>query len=305
MQSKLRLGIDSPDTSHVRLFTQAFHDTDEIGTVSILTEGSIRDESVIASFVAENEIALHYRREDFLQSIDAVLLLGVDWSAHIDRSLPSLAGGKRIFIDKPVAGSYADIVRLRELLVQYPGRILGGSALPHHPAFTQFLESFRFFVKDASASVEISGSMDSYFMASHSYELASTMLGDVKDAVVEWREHVTIHSAIGQHEVTITLKQAPTLAEHPWSIRARIGKQLLLVNFPLEGIYDGLLRKIEDHLLHGSSWGPGTSIELALAAERSGHIEQAVSILDLDLRDVIPSETFVADYKARNGGMAL
>lgn len=301
----MRIGIDSPDTSHVRLFTQAFEDSDRIRVSAILSENSIRDRDVIQEFAEKHLLTLHDDRWHFADSVGAVLLLRADWSAHIDRAHYYLVNSKRIYIDKPVAGSFADIVRLRELLDQHPRQIFGGSALPHHHGFSEFLERFRFSVQQKSAEVEIFGAMDSYFMASHSYELASAILGNVRDAVVDWRDDVTIHSAIGQHEVTIALRQSPANANDPWSIRARIGGQLLLCSFPLSGIYDGLLHALHEHLLNGVFWDPGISTELALAAERSGHSGQPVSILDLDLRDVIGSEAFVADYRARNGSRPL
>jgi hypothetical protein len=301
----VRAGIEGADTSHVRLFTAAFEEAGVVRVSTIRSDRSIRNESVIDAFAEEHALTLCDSDHPFIDTIDAVLLLGVDWNAHVDRALSYLAMDKRVFIDKPVAGSFTDLVRLRELLIKYPGKILGGSALPHHPCFTQFLERFRSSTLKDSAEVEIFGSMDSYFMASHSYELASAILGDVKDAVVQWSDHIKIHSAIGSRETTISLRQAHADAEHPWSIQARVGGEPLQCTFPLEGIYDGLLHKLSEHLVRGSEWSPGIGIDLALAAERSGHSGQPVSILELDLGDMIPSETFVAEYRLRFGDKPL
>ncbi len=301
----VRIGIEGADTSHVRLFTAAFEEA-RLGRVStIRSDRSIRTEGVIDAFAEEHALTLCDSDHPFIDTIDAVLLLGVDWNAHIDRALSYLPLDKRIFIDKPVAGSFTDLVRLRELIIKYPGKIFGGSALPHHANFIDFLERFRSSTLKDSAEVEVFGSMDSYFMASHSYDLASSILGDVKDAVVQWGDHIKIHSAVGSRETTIALRQAPAAAEHPWSIQARVGDLLLQCSFPLEGIYDGLLHALSEHLVHGSPWSPGISIDLALAAERSGQTGQPVSILELDLGDMIPSETFVAEYRSRLGDRPL
>lgn len=301
----VRIGIDGADSSHVRLFTEAFEDAGIARVSAIRTDGSIRSEQIILDFAQEHSLTAFDSDHPFIDTVDAVLLLGIDWNAHLDRALPYLAHGKRIFIDKPVAGSFTDLVRLREMLTKYPGQIFGGSALPSHPQFALFMERFSFFAKGDPAEVEILGSMDSYFMASHSYELASAILGGVRDAVVQWSDHIKIHSAIGSHETTISLRQAPAGTEHPWTIRARVGKQVLLCSFPLQGIYDGLLRRLNEHLVKGSEWTPGISIDLALAAERSGHTGHPVSIQELDLGDMIPSETFVADYRTRSGRLPL
>ena len=157
----MRVGIDSPDSSHVRLFTEAFEDSDRIRVTSMLGPGSIRDRQVIFDFAQEHGLTIHEERERFADSVGSVLLLGVDWSAHVDRALYYLGHGKRIYIDKPVTGNFADTIRLRELVIQYPRQIFGGSALPHHHAFARYLESFTFFAKQDNVEVEIFGSMDS------------------------------------------------------------------------------------------------------------------------------------------------
>jgi hypothetical protein len=299
----IRVGIDGPDTSHVRLFTEAFAESGS--RIVSLLDNSIRRGEVLREFTQQEGLALHDDWHSFADTVNAVLLLGIDWTTHVDRALPYLEQGKRVFVDKPVAGSFADLIRFRELLQRYPSQIFGGSALPHHAAFIEFMERFRFFARTDAAEVEIFGAMDSYFMASHSYELASAMLGDVKDAVVQWSDQIRIHSAIGPHETTISLKQSPSGAEHPWTIRARIGKQLLLCSFPLVGIYDGLLKRLSEHLTDGAQWSPGISIELGLAAERSGHRGHPVSVQELDLGDMIPSDAFVAEYRSRYSDQPL
>jgi predicted dehydrogenase len=53
--------------------------------------------------------------EELCQKVDAVLLESVDGRPHLAQVRPVLAAGKRVFIDKPLAGSYRDareIVRL-------------------------------------------------------------------------------------------------------------------------------------------------------------------------------------------------
>jgi hypothetical protein len=53
--------------------------------------------------------------EELCRKVDAVLLESVDGRPHLDQVRPVLAAGKRVFIDKPFAGSYRDareIVRL-------------------------------------------------------------------------------------------------------------------------------------------------------------------------------------------------
>lgn len=297
----VRIGIDGPDTSHVRVFTEAFATSGEARVVAMLSDGSIRNTQVLTDFSREQELNLHNEIHPFIEDVDAVLILGVDWGTHIDRALLFLSQGKRVFIDKPVAGSFTDLVRLRELQQHYPHQIMGGSALTCHPAFADLLKQMHEF--DGPINIEIHGKMDSYFMASHSFELAGPLLSETHDAVVKWTDHIEISSLTQQ--MRIALKQSRQNVEHPWIIQARCGEELISCSFALDGIYDGLLEATSVHCLAGSTWSPGVSIELALAAERSGHSGKAVAIMDLDLGDVIPADAFVAEYRVRYGSEAL
>lgn len=301
----IRIGIDSPDTSHVRVCTEAFADGRDFEITAIYPGESIRSRSIIEAFASEHDIAICDDNEAFLLQIDAVLLLGVNWNTHIDQAESYLASGKSIYIDKPVCGSFTDLVRLRELIEKYPGKVFGGSALPHTRQFSDFLDSFLFFAKSGDAEVEIYARLDSYFMATHSFELASLLLTGTAAIGVTWTDQIEIKAVYHSFTRTILLKQAPTYEEHPWTIHARIGEQILHCPIPLTRIYDGLLDAIAEHFESGSMWSPGISLELALAAERSGKSGKQVMIADLGLGDQIPSTDFVSDYRARHADQPL
>jgi hypothetical protein len=53
--------------------------------------------------------------EAMLPKVDAVMILSIDGRKHLEQSRPVFAAGKPVFIDKPVAGSLADIVRIYAL----------------------------------------------------------------------------------------------------------------------------------------------------------------------------------------------
>jgi hypothetical protein len=301
----VRIGIDTPDTSHVRVFTEAFDSSRNFAVESIYADGSVRNREIVGDFAKTNNLRVVGSRSELAASTDAVLLLGVDWNQHIEAARTYLEFGKQLFIDKPVCGSFPDLIALRELLERYPKQIFGGSALPHTRQFKDFLGSFLFFAKSDDAEVEIYGKLDSYFMATHSYELASFLLSDTAAVSVLWGDEIEVKSVYESFTRTIRLKQAPANAEHPWSIRARVGKQLLLCPIPLQGIYDGLLNSVADHFVSGRDWSPGISVELALAAERSGKSGKPVMLTELDLGDMIPSDGFVEEYRLRFGDQAL
>ena len=53
--------------------------------------------------------------EAMLPKVDAVMLLSIDGRPHLAQARPVLAAGKPLFIDKPVAASLADVVRIYDL----------------------------------------------------------------------------------------------------------------------------------------------------------------------------------------------
>jgi predicted dehydrogenase len=127
-QTPIRVGIIGLDTSHVTAFTALLNDPSNPNhvpgarVVAAYRGGSPDVESSatrIDRFTSELQtkwnVELVGSIEELCKKVDAVLLESVDGRPHLAQVRPVLAAGKRVFIDKPLAGSYRDareIVRL-------------------------------------------------------------------------------------------------------------------------------------------------------------------------------------------------
>jgi hypothetical protein len=126
--AELKIGIIGTDTSHVPAFTKLLNDKSDPNhipgarVVAAYKGGSADVESSrtrVDRFATEIQqkygVELVNSIEELCQKVDAVLLESVDGRPHLNQVRPVLKAGKRVFIDKPFAASYADareIVRL-------------------------------------------------------------------------------------------------------------------------------------------------------------------------------------------------
>lgn len=137
----LRLGLIGLDTSHVIAFTQIFNDStrkDHVpgGRVVVAFKGGSPDIESSASRVdgytrqlqLEFGVRLVGTIEELCEQVDAVLLTSVDGRPHLDQARPVIRAGKRLFIDKPVAGSLRDAVRIFRLAEEARVPVFSSSA---------------------------------------------------------------------------------------------------------------------------------------------------------------------------------
>jgi len=68
-----------------------------------------------------------------LQRVDVVLLESVDGRKHLAQVRPVFVAGKPVFIDKPLAGSLADVIEIVELARQHKTPFFSSSALRYAP----------------------------------------------------------------------------------------------------------------------------------------------------------------------------
>jgi hypothetical protein len=71
--------------------------------------------------------------DELLGLVDAVLLESVDGRPHLDQVKPVFAAGKRVFIDKPVAGSLADAIEIFRLSKESEVPCFSSSSLRFSP----------------------------------------------------------------------------------------------------------------------------------------------------------------------------
>jgi hypothetical protein len=138
-----RVGLIGLDTSHVTAVTRALNNP-KVGGINwngykvvaaYPTKGSAdMKESIgrLAGFtdaLSKQGIEMVNSIEELLKKVDVVLLESVDGRRHLEEALPVLKSGKRMFIDKPLAGSLADAMVIFDAAKKYNTPIFSASSL--------------------------------------------------------------------------------------------------------------------------------------------------------------------------------
>jgi hypothetical protein len=119
--AELRIGMIGTDTSHCAAFTKLFNDPNAKGHVpgvrvvaafkggSPDVESSIsRVDKIAAQLEKDFGVKIYDSIEEMCKNVDAVMLESVDGRPHLAQARPVIKAGKRLFIDKPMAGSLKD-----------------------------------------------------------------------------------------------------------------------------------------------------------------------------------------------------
>lgn len=141
-KSPIKIGIIGLDTSHVPAFTKLFNDPK--------AEGDLAGFKVVAGFPGgSKDVKASYSRVDMftrqiekeygveivdsidklLEKVDVVLIESVDGRPHLDQAIPVLKAKKKVFIDKPIAGSLADAILIFALAEKYKTPVFSSSSL--------------------------------------------------------------------------------------------------------------------------------------------------------------------------------
>jgi predicted dehydrogenase len=124
----MKIGIIGLDTSHVIAFTKMLNDPQDkdylpgFRVVAAYKGGSPDVESSwsrVDNYTAELHdkwnVEIVKDIPTLCSKVDAVLLESVDGRPHLEQVKPVFAAHKRVFIDKPLAGSYKDAKEIYEL----------------------------------------------------------------------------------------------------------------------------------------------------------------------------------------------
>jgi predicted dehydrogenase len=142
----LKVGIIGLDTSHVVAFTQLLNNSKAEGdlagvrVVAAFPAGSAdlpasRDR--VAGFTAQLKdkfgVEIVDSIDELLKKVDVVLLESVDGRPHYEQVKPVLKAKKPVFIDKPVAGTLADALRIYDLAKESNVPVFSSSSLRFAP----------------------------------------------------------------------------------------------------------------------------------------------------------------------------
>jgi Oxidoreductase family, NAD-binding Rossmann fold len=138
----LKVGIIGLDTSHVTAFTSLLRNPkskSELAGFQVVAAypGGSQDVESSRSRVKDFTATLKDKYgveivdsiDALLPKVDVVLLESVDGRPHLEQVKPVLKAGKRVFIDKPLAGTLADAIQIFELAKQFKTPVFSSSSL--------------------------------------------------------------------------------------------------------------------------------------------------------------------------------
>lgn len=190
----LRAGMIGLDTSHVIAFTRILNNpknTGDLAGVRVVAgypggspdipESANRVDKFTSELRDKHGIKIVNSIDDLLKEVDVVLLESVDGRPHLEQVIPVLKAGKIVFIDKPVAGSLADALRIYALARKYKTPVFSSSSYRFGPA----IQTLR---KDAQAAglrgCDVHGPCslerhhpDLFWYGVHGVELLFTIMG--------------------------------------------------------------------------------------------------------------------------------
>lgn len=126
--AEIRVGMVGIDTSHAPAFTKLMNDSTAKGhtpgtRVVAAVRGGSRDipsswdrvEGYVKELTQTYGVEFVPTVEELCKKVDAVMIESVDGRPHLDQARPVFAAGKRLFIDKPLAGSLKDAIEIYRL----------------------------------------------------------------------------------------------------------------------------------------------------------------------------------------------
>ena len=122
---ELKLGIIGTDTSHAPAFTAIFHDASRkdhvpgVRVVAAFKGGSAdipssadRVEKFASDLASKQNVKFVSKISELCPMVDGLLLESVDGRVHLDQFRQAATCGKPVFIDKPLAASWEDVLAI-------------------------------------------------------------------------------------------------------------------------------------------------------------------------------------------------
>lgn len=140
-ESAIRVGIIGLDTSHAIAFTKllnAENPPEELANCRVVAaypKGSPDIESSVSRVpgytkeMREMGVKIVDSIDELLTQVDAVMLETNDGRPHLEQAIPVLRAKKRLFVDKPMAASLADVIAIFEAAKQLDTPVFSSSAL--------------------------------------------------------------------------------------------------------------------------------------------------------------------------------
>ena len=171
----MKIGVVDLCTSHPENFVPILR---ELGCEirCVWDSGDVRPSEFAEEFAKKFNIPhVCESLEEMVEEVEAAIIHSANWDAHIERAIPFVKAGKYVCIDKPMVGRVADVNKMIDLDIHYPGRIFGGSACQ----FAEEVLGMRHELDDADRIVSALaiGCNDLISYGIHTIEMAQAILG--------------------------------------------------------------------------------------------------------------------------------
>jgi len=171
----MRIGIVDLDTSHPAAWIPIER---ELGheIAGVWDGGSVHTAGYAERFAQEHGIPRVYATlAEMAADVECAIIHGCDWDTHLGKARPFLEAGKAVLLDKPLAGSVADIRELQRL-ERAGARITGGSSLRFCREVAAYL-GFPEAERGLPHTVFCGCGVDEFNYGIHAYSLLSGILG--------------------------------------------------------------------------------------------------------------------------------
>ncbi len=146
-QKVFRIGMIGLDTSHVTAFTKLINDPAKNSGCKVVVGYAGGSPDIPSSANRVDKFTEELREkygvqivdsiEELCQKVDGVLLESVDGRPHLKQARPVIVAKKPLFIDKPMAGSLADVLEIFRLAEENNVPCWSSSSLRYSPGIVE------------------------------------------------------------------------------------------------------------------------------------------------------------------------
>ncbi|WP_435320910.1 Gfo/Idh/MocA family oxidoreductase [Haloarchaeobius sp. TZWSO28] len=130
------IGIVGLDTSHAESFAEEVQGRASTTITGVWDGGDVRDESYLKTYCEQYDAVRYDDPHAMVGAVDAVMILTVNWDTHRELAVPFLENDVVTLVDKPIAGTLADVHAIEKAAEGTP--FFGGSAVPFHSNVQSF-----------------------------------------------------------------------------------------------------------------------------------------------------------------------
>jgi len=235
-----RIGLVDLDTSHPRAFTAILRTIPGVDVTALWDNHDVWPPGYEERFASEHGIPhVCARLEEMPGLVDAAMILGTDWDAHLDRALVFMKEKIPVLIDKPVVGSVRDCERLLDMQEKYGAPVFGGSSLRYAREVTALRAAIA--TREEIASVAAAGPGDFFSYGIHTTEMLQGFAGAGIRSVRAVMRHGVPVITVTYGDGLVGLLHLQTGASE-WSLGACTTGGMRTTTVAVEGLYEPFLR---------------------------------------------------------------